>query len=147
MKKTNKKSRTASQEILKTGQGKRLQDFFVSKDFKSRSAFAKAIGVSSSSINEVIWGYKLISMNLLSRIKKRYPQINENWLLNGELPAEFPLIGDSLAEDQEGYMQNEKPNEDMREKIIQQQSALIDQQRETIEQLMKQIKLLKDSKE
>lgn len=139
----NKKSRKANAEILERGQGKRLQEFFIAKDFKSRNAFAKAIGVSSSSINEVIWGFKLISGNLLSRIKRKYPRINEEWLLNGST-ADLPEINVSLAEDQEDYKQDDKHKEDFRDMLIRQQSDLIDQQLATIDQLLKQIKLLKE---
>lgn len=140
MKKANKKSRNAQPEIIKKGQGNRLQDFFISKNFKSRNAFAMAIGVSSSSINEVIWGYKLISRNLFAHIKRKFPDIDENWLLNG-VPDKMPEQI-KVEEDRTDYIQKDGPN-DPHDILIQQQSKLIDQQRETIDQLIKQIEILK----
>ncbi|HEX2968825.1 MAG TPA: hypothetical protein VHO46_06935 [Bacteroidales bacterium] len=135
MNKSNKKSRKANPEFIKKGQAERLQEFFISKNFRSRNAFAEAIGVSSSSINEVIWGYKLISKNLFSRIKRKFPDADENWLLNGEKGE--PVSNTRVAEDQQDYNRNEEA------RLIQQQSKLIDQQRDTIDQLIRQIEILK----
>ncbi|HEX2919970.1 MAG TPA: hypothetical protein VHO50_02275 [Bacteroidales bacterium] len=138
-----KKHRTSQPEILQTGQGERLQEFFISKDFKSRNAFAKAIGVSSSSINEVIWGYKLISKNLFAHIKRSFPDIVEEWLLMGEqsINQESHI---KVAEDQFDYLK--KDSALPQDLLIKQQSKLIDQQRETIEQLIKQIEILKHTR-
>lgn len=78
------KMKKAKPELIEKGQGKRLLEFIAKNKIKSRSAFARAIGVSSSSINEIVWNLKEVKENLQSKILVAYPDIDMEWLLTGK---------------------------------------------------------------
>jgi plasmid maintenance system antidote protein VapI len=71
--------------LIQLGQGKRLLEFLAKEKIKSRSKFAKMIGVSSSSINEVIWCHKRIKENIEAKISHAFPDIDMDWLLTGKV--------------------------------------------------------------
>lgn len=84
MNKAIKQTKKARPELIEKGQGKRLLEFMARKNIKSRSSFARIVGVSSSSINEIVWNFKEIKENLQSKILVAFPDIDMNWLISGK---------------------------------------------------------------
>jgi plasmid maintenance system antidote protein VapI len=101
------------QKILEKGQGKRLQELMVAQNIRSRSEFARIVGVSTSSINEVIWGHKEIKANLLFKIAYKFPDLDTEWLLTGNksklstTPPEVIRV-DNVEENAEKYITLQK---------------------------------------
>lgn len=70
-------------ELELLGQGKRLLEFMVQEKIKNRSEFARIVGVSSSSINQIIWNNKEIRADLAFKIAYAFPGLDVRWLLTG----------------------------------------------------------------
>ncbi len=50
------------------------------------SAFADNIGISRASMNHILNGRNNPSLDVVTRILTKYPEINSDWLLSGKLP-------------------------------------------------------------
>lgn len=66
------------------------------------SKFADEIGVQRSSISHILSGRNLPSLDFVQKVLKTYPEINSDWLLNGNGPMTKTYSADlfnSVAED------------------------------------------------
>jgi DNA-binding XRE family transcriptional regulator len=100
-------------ELELLGQGKRLLEFMVMKKIKNRSELARIVGVSSSSINQVIWNNKEIRQDLAFKIAGAFPDLDVRWLLTGvksELSTSPPdiLQVEKVEENAEKYITLQK---------------------------------------
>lgn len=85
----------------------------VAQGVKSRSEFARIVGVSSSSINQIIWNNKEIRADLAFKIAYAFPGLDVRWLLTGvksELSTASPDIiqVEKVEENAEKYITLQK---------------------------------------
>lgn len=71
----------------------------------SPAEFAEEIGVQRSSISHIISGRNKPSLDFITKIKSRFPDIEWNWIING--------VGEMLTkEEQESPIEKEIPKEE-----------------------------------
>lgn len=116
-----------------TGQSKRLLEFRISKNFKSRVAFAHFINFSATTINEVEKGMREISPNLMGAIKKYFPDVDEEWLQHG---SEQKLLTDENGDKIEALLSSMYE----KDKLIKELKAILEDQKSFNENLKTIIK-------
>jgi transcriptional regulator with XRE-family HTH domain len=86
----------------------------------SPSDFAEEIGVQRSSISHLISGRNKASLEFVQKILSRYPEINTDWLLNGNgqmlnkqiqtsITEELPFETEMIYNEKEAIIEPEKP--------------------------------------
>lgn len=108
---------------------------------KSQRAFGDTIGFSSATLNNYLLRKRdSIDASLLISIISTYREINSDWLLTGrgEMLKDFNSVAE-LKEDRVPYGINSDPMQS----LIKQQSELISQQKNIIDDLREEIKRLR----
>lgn len=72
-----------TEQEQRTDVGIRLQTFIDTLSLTGK-AFAKTLGVAQSHVSQICAGKRNLTMHMLYKITRRYPQINVLWLLFGE---------------------------------------------------------------
>lgn len=108
----------------------------------SPSDFAEEIGVQRSSISHLISGRNKASLEFVQKILSRYPEINTDWLLNGNGQMLNKLIQTAITE--ELPFETEKTNEEKEPTI---ESERTKYQRETMKPEASRIPLKKKAPE
>ena len=79
--------------------GERLEFYIRSKGFSNLKVFCKEISIVYTSLSHVINNRRSLSMDMITKIGERYPELNFNWLLFGRGPMEqHPENQDGLSD-------------------------------------------------
>jgi transcriptional regulator with XRE-family HTH domain len=95
------------------------------------SRFADEIGVQRSSISHIVSGRNLPSLDLIQKILKRFPDINSEWLLNGNgsmMRNSEPDLFNIEEKVAEKPMEENNIEEEISEDIIEQEAEINEKQ-------------------
>ncbi len=123
------------------GIGARVKELMLHLN-KNQSTFGESIGVSQTTVRNIIYSISLPRHELIDKILKAYPSLSADWLVRGEGEM-FKTNTKSTTSDSADYlMETLSKIEKSFMKDIDEKNRMIDDQRFIIETLKKQIEIL-----